>query len=52
MGVIIVELYPDHAPKTTKNFYELCKRGYYSGTIFHRVVGEFIVQGESYRRGK
>ena len=45
MGVIIIELYPTHAPKTSQNFYELCKRGYYSGTIFHRVVGEFIVQG-------
>ena len=45
MGVIIIELYYEQAPKTTKNFYELCKRGYYTNTQFHRVIGEFIVQG-------
>ncbi|KAG4301712.1 hypothetical protein PCANB_001806 [Pneumocystis canis] len=45
MGSITIELYYDHAPKTCKNFYELSKRGYYNGVIFHRVIPDFIVQG-------
>jgi cyclophilin family peptidyl-prolyl cis-trans isomerase len=38
MGNIVVELYWDHAPKTCANFAGLAERGYYDGTIFHRVV--------------
>lgn len=45
MGQVVVELYWDHAPKTCQNFYELAKRGYYSGTIFHRVIPDFMIQG-------
>ncbi|KAF2069034.1 hypothetical protein CYY_009645 [Polysphondylium violaceum] len=45
MGDITLELYWDHAPKTTKNFYELAKRGYYNNTIFHRLIKDFMIQG-------
>ncbi|KAK9458050.1 cyclophilin-like domain-containing protein [Dipodascopsis uninucleata] len=45
MGTITLELYHDHAPKTCKNFYELTRRGYYNGTIFHRIIPDFVIQG-------
>jgi len=45
MGTIVIELYWDHAPKTCKNFYELCSRGYYKNTVFHRVIKDFMIQG-------
>jgi len=45
MGEIEIELYWDHAPKTCKNFAELSRRGYYSGTKFHRVIRDFMIQG-------
>ena len=42
---IKIELYPDVAPNTVKNFISLVKDGYYNGLIFHRVIKGFIVQG-------
>lgn len=45
MGMICVELYWDHAPRTCKNFAELARRGYYNGTIFHRIIADFMIQG-------
>ncbi|GAA5829518.1 hypothetical protein JCM11251_000187 [Rhodosporidiobolus azoricus] len=45
LGDIVVELYDQHAPQTCKNFRELAKRGYYSGTIFHRIIADFMIQG-------
>lgn len=45
MGKIVVELYPDKAPKTVENFLNYVNDGFYSGTIFHRVIGTFMVQG-------
>jgi len=45
MGDIKVELYPDKAPVTVKNFLDYVKAGYYNGTIFHRVIPGFMVQG-------
>ncbi len=45
MGTIKMELYPDKAPKTVANFLEYVKAGHYSGTIFHRVIDGFMVQG-------
>ncbi|GAB0133514.1 heme binding [Epichloe bromicola] len=45
MGPITLELYTTHAPKTTKNFTTLIQRGYYTSTIFHRVIPNFMVQG-------
>ncbi len=44
-GVMIAELYPEMAPKTVENFVKLVKDGFYSGTIFHRVIPGFMIQG-------
>ena len=44
-GVIKVELYPDVAPNTVKNFIHLANSGFYDGVIFHRVIEGFIIQG-------
>ncbi|WP_029520971.1 peptidylprolyl isomerase [Persephonella sp. IF05-L8] len=45
MGDIYVELYPDKAPLTVKNFLTYVKEGFYNGLIFHRVVKGFVIQG-------
>lgn len=45
MGVIKVELYPDRAPVTVANFLEYVNEGFYDGTIFHRVIAYFMIQG-------
>lgn len=44
-GVIKVELYPEIAPNTVRNFIFLVKKGFYDGTIFHRVIPDFVIQG-------
>ncbi|XP_029301128.1 spliceosome-associated protein CWC27 homolog isoform X2 [Cottoperca gobio] len=44
-GDIDIELWSKEAPKACRNFVQLCMEGYYDGTMFHRVVREFIVQG-------
>ncbi len=41
----MVELYWEHAPRTCRNFADLCRRGYYNDTKFHRVVPDFMIQG-------
>jgi peptidyl-prolyl cis-trans isomerase A (cyclophilin A)/peptidyl-prolyl cis-trans isomerase B (cyclophilin B) len=48
MGEIILELYPDKAPKTVENFLQYVKSGFYNGTVFHRVINGFMVQGGGY----
>ncbi len=45
MGTIVLELFPDDAPKTVANFTKLAGEGYYDGLIFHRVIPDFMVQG-------
>jgi peptidyl-prolyl cis-trans isomerase A (cyclophilin A) len=45
MGDIILELYPDKAPATVENFLQYVKDGYYNGTVFHRVIDGFMIQG-------
>src|SRR5690242_16904050 len=45
MGDIVIELYPDKAPKTVANFLEYTKAKHYDGTIFHRVIDGFMIQG-------
>ncbi len=45
MGEITLELYPDKAPVTVANFLEYVKSGSYNGTIFHRVISGFMIQG-------
>ena len=47
-GSIVVELYPDKAPKTVENFLRYVKNGFYEGTVFHRVVKNFTVQGGAF----
>lgn len=44
-GTILVELYPEKAPKTVENFLEYVKSGFYNGIIFHRVIDGFMIQG-------
>jgi cyclophilin family peptidyl-prolyl cis-trans isomerase len=44
-GVFKVELFTDLAPKTTDNFIELAEKKFYDGTIFHRVIDSFMIQG-------
>ena len=45
MGEIVLELYPDKAPKTVANFLHYVKSGHYDGTVFHRVIEGFMIQG-------
>jgi peptidyl-prolyl cis-trans isomerase-like 1 len=45
MGLITIELYNDHAPKTCENFATLASRNYYNGTVFHRIISDFMIQG-------
>jgi peptidyl-prolyl cis-trans isomerase A (cyclophilin A) len=49
-GKFTVEVYPDAAPKTVANFMEYVKSGFYTGTIFHRVINGFMVQGGGFDR--
>jgi peptidyl-prolyl cis-trans isomerase A (cyclophilin A) len=44
-GDIVVEVYPDKAPKTVENFLQYVKDKHYDGTIFHRVIDNFMIQG-------
>src|SRR5687768_10036327 len=44
-GKIRIELYPDAAPKTVANFIDYVKAKHYDGTQFHRVIGNFMIQG-------
>ncbi|CAN0621927.1 Peptidylprolyl isomerase [Burkholderia sp. lig30] len=48
-GDIRVELYPEKAPKTVANFLDYVKAGQYNGTIFHRVIKGFMIQGGGYK---
>lgn len=48
MGNIVLELYPDKAPKTVANFLRYVQDGFYAGTVFHRVIKGFLVQGGLY----
>lgn len=45
MGEFVIELMPDRAPLTVANFLRYVREGYYSGTLFHRVVANFVIQG-------
>jgi len=44
-GVVTLELYPDRAPKTVENFLQYVREGFYNGTVFHRVIPNFMIQG-------
>jgi peptidyl-prolyl cis-trans isomerase A (cyclophilin A) len=45
MGDIVVQLEPEKAPKTVENFLQYVKAGHYDGTVFHRVIADFMIQG-------
>jgi cyclophilin family peptidyl-prolyl cis-trans isomerase len=45
LGSMTIELYPDKAPITVKNFMEYVNKKFYDGTIFHRVMSNFMIQG-------
>ena len=47
-GDITLELYPNKAPKTVENFLQYVRDGFYDGTIFHRVISNFMIQGGGY----
>ena len=47
-GEFVVELYPDKAPRTVENFLQYVRDKHYDGTIFHRVIDNFMVQGGGY----
>jgi cyclophilin family peptidyl-prolyl cis-trans isomerase len=44
-GTVTIELYADKAPKTVDNFVTYVKDGFYNGTVFHRVINNFMIQG-------
>ena len=50
MGGFTIELYPDKAPKTVENFLNYVDKGYYAGTIFHRVIKGFMIQGGGFTK--
>lgn len=50
MGDFVLELYPDKAPKTVANFLQYVKDHHYDGTVFHRVINSFMVQGGGYTK--
>lgn len=51
MGDITVELFKDRAPVSVENFLQYAAEGFYAGTIFHRVVKGFVIQGGGYTPG-
>src|SRR5258706_10947466 len=54
LGTIRIELYPARAPKSVENFLQYVKDGHFNGTVFHRVIDNFMIQGggfdKSYRQ--
>lgn len=50
LGTIVVELYPDKAPRSVDNFMQYARDGFYDGTVFHRVIGNFMIQGGGFTR--
>lgn len=51
-GEIVLELYPDKAPGTVDNFLQYVKSGFYNGTVFHRVINGFMVQGGGFDKNR
>ena len=51
LGEIEVELYPAKAPRTVKNFLQYVDKGFYNGTVFHRVIPGFMIQGGGFEPG-
>ncbi|MEW5893428.1 MAG: peptidylprolyl isomerase [Pseudomonadota bacterium] len=51
VGTVEIELYPDKAPATVQNFLAYVDAGFYNGTIFHRVIPGFMIQGGGFEPG-
>ena len=51
LGDIKIELHAEEAPKTVENFLEYVRSGHYDGTIFHRVINNFMIQGGGFKPG-
>jgi peptidyl-prolyl cis-trans isomerase A (cyclophilin A)/peptidyl-prolyl cis-trans isomerase B (cyclophilin B) len=51
LGAIVIELYPDKAPRTVANFLKYVESGFYKDTVFHRVIPGFMAQGGGFDRG-
>ena len=51
LGTVIMELYPEKAPITVKNFVQYVESGHFNGTIFHRVIPGFMIQGGGFEPG-
>jgi peptidyl-prolyl cis-trans isomerase B (cyclophilin B) len=51
MGDMLIELDAEKAPKTVENFLAYVKEGFYDGTVFHRVINNFMVQGGGFEAG-
>ena len=49
-GTIRIELYPAKAPKTVENFLQYVRDGHYNGTVFHRVIDGFMIQGGGFEQ--
>ncbi len=47
-GTIVIELFPDQAPVTVKNFLAYVQSGFYTNTVFHRVIKNLLIQGGAY----
>ena len=50
VGDITLELFPDKAPKSVANFLQYVREGFYDGTVFHRAINGYLVQGGLYTR--
>ncbi len=50
-GIITLELDAKRAPKTVENFLEYVRSGFYNGTVFHRVINNFMIQGGGFEPG-
>ena len=44
-GTLVIEVYPDKTPKSAENFLQYVRDGFYNGTVFHRVIDGFMIQG-------
>ena len=51
LGPIVIELFEDEAPITSKNFLEYAESGFFNGTLFHRVIPGFVIQGGGMESG-
>ena len=51
LGPIVIELFEEEAPVTSKNFLDYAESGFFNGTLFHRVIPGFVIQGGGMESG-